>query len=160
MSMDVKGKRVLVCGMARSGIAAAKLLLSKGALVTISDTKAESEFGSELDELRVPACTFALGQPADRLTAGQNIMVISPGIAWAKPFVQNAIAQGVEVMGELELGARMSSGALVAITGTNGKTTTTTLVGERSARQGAQRMLSATSAIPSPRRRVSPKRTM
>ena len=55
MSMDVKGKRVLVCGMARSGIAAAKLLLSKGALVTISDTKAESEFGSELDELRVPA---------------------------------------------------------------------------------------------------------
>ena len=130
MSMDVKGKRVLVCGMARSGIAAAKLLLSKGALVTISDTKAESEFGSELDELRVPACTFALGQPADSLTAGQDIMVISPGIAWAKPFVQNAIAQGVEVMGELELGARMSSGALVAITGTNGKTTTTTLVGE------------------------------
>ena len=87
MSMDVKGKRVLVCGMARSGIAAAKLLLSKGALVTISDTKAESEFGSELDKLRVPACTFALGQPADSLTAGQDIMVISPGIAWAKPFV-------------------------------------------------------------------------
>lgn len=82
MSMDVKGKRVLVCGMARSGIAAAKLLLSKGALVTISDTKAESEFGSELDKLRVPACTFALGQPADSLTAGQDIMVISPGIAW------------------------------------------------------------------------------
>lgn len=57
-------------------------------------------------------------------------MVISPGIAWAKPFVQNAIAQGVEVMGELELGARLTKGALVAITGTNGKTTTTTLVGE------------------------------
>ena len=57
-------------------------------------------------------------------------MVISPGIAWAKPFVQSAIAQGVEVIGELELGARLSRGELVAITGTNGKTTTTTLVGE------------------------------
>lgn len=73
---------------------------------------------------------LALGQSADGLIAGQDIMVISPGIAWAKPFVQNAIAQGVEVMGELELGARLTKGALVAITGTNGKTTTTTLVGE------------------------------
>ena len=125
-----EGKRVLVCGMARSGIAAAKLLISLGARVTITDTKPEGEFGGALDELRTPECTFALGQSADGLIAGQDIMVISPGIAWAKPFVQNAIAQGVEVMGELELGARLTKGALVAITGTNGKTTTTTLVGE------------------------------
>lgn len=57
-------------------------------------------------------------------------MVISPGIAWAKPFVQKALAMGIEVIGELELGARLTRGQLVAITGTNGKTTTTTLVGE------------------------------
>lgn len=130
MNMNVEGKRVLVCGMARSGIAAAKLLISLGARVTITDTKPEGEFSGALDELRTPECTFALGQSADGLIAGQDIMVISPGIAWAKPFVQNAIAQGVEVMGELELGARLTKGALVAITGTNGKTTTTTLVGE------------------------------
>lgn len=128
--MNVNGKRVLVCGMARSGIAAAKLLLSLGAQVTITDTKQEADFGGALDELRAPGCVFALGQAADALIAGQDMMVISPGIAWAKPFVQSAIAQGVEVMGELELGARLTKGALVAITGTNGKTTTTTLVGE------------------------------
>ena len=128
--MNVNGKRVLVCGMARSGIAAAKLLLSLGAQVTITDTKPEADFGSALDELRAPGCVFALGQAADALIAGQDMMIISPGIAWAKPFVQSAIAQGVEVMGELELGARLTKGALVAITGTNGKTTTTTLVGE------------------------------
>ena len=128
--MNINGKRVLVCGMARSGIAAAKLLLSLGAQVTITDTKPEADFGGALDELRAPGCVFALGQAADALIAGQDMMIISPGIAWAKPFVQSAIAQGVEVMGELELGARLTKGALVAITGTNGKTTTTTLVGE------------------------------
>ena len=124
--MNVNGKRVLVCGMARSGIAAAKLLLSLGAQVTITDTKPEADFGGALDELRAPGCVFALGQAADALIAGQDMMIISPGIAWAKPFVQSAIAQGVEVMGELELGARLTKGALVAITGTNGKTITAT----------------------------------
>ena len=115
--MENRKKRALIVGMARSGIAAAKLLISLGARVTITDTKPEGEFGGALDELRTPECTFALGQSADGLIAGQDIMVISPGIAWAKPFVQNAIAQGVEVMGELELGARLTKGALVAITG-------------------------------------------
>ena len=96
--MNVNGKRVLVCGMARGGIAAAKLLLSLGAQVTITDTKPEADFGGALDELRAPGCVFALGQAADALIAGQDMMIISPGIAWAKPFVQSAIAQGVEVM--------------------------------------------------------------
>ena len=63
--MNVNGKRVLVCGMARSGIAAAKLLLSLGAQVTITDTKPEADFGGALDELRAPGCVFALGQAAD-----------------------------------------------------------------------------------------------
>ena len=128
--MDVKGKRVLVCGMARSGIAAARLLCELGARVTISDLKEESAFDGQLAFLHDMDCAFALGQAPDAFIPQQDMMVISPGIAWAKPFVQSAIAQGVEVMGELELGARLSRGELVAITGTNGKTTTTTLVGE------------------------------
>lgn len=157
--MNVNGKRVLVCGMARSGIAAAKLLLSLGAQVTITDTKPEADFGGALDELRAPGCVFALGQAADALIAGQDMMIISPGIAWAKPFVQSAIAQGVEVMGELELGARLTKGALVAITGTNGKTTPQRWWASCSARRGARRTLSATSATRSPRRRAFPRRT-
>ena len=130
MAFDVKGKRVIVCGMARSGIAAAKLLCELGAHVTISDLKEESAFNGALSFLHSMDCVFALGQKPDAYIAGQDIMVISPGIPFAKDFVQSAIAQGVEVMGELELGARLTRGMLLAITGTNGKTTTTTLVGE------------------------------
>ena len=128
--MDVKGKRVLVCGMARSGIAAARLLSELGAQVTVSDLKEESAFEGELAFLHEMGCRFALGQAPDAYIPGLDLMVISPGIAWAKPFVQSALAQGAEVIGELELGARLMRGELVAITGTNGKTTTTTLVGE------------------------------
>lgn len=128
--MEMKNRRVMICGMARSGIAAAKLLLSLGAVVTINDLKEEEKFGAELDELRVPGCIFALGCPPDAYLAQQEMLIISPGIAYAKPFVQKAIELGVEVIGELELGARLTRGELVAITGTNGKTTTTTLVGE------------------------------
>lgn len=128
--MNVQNKRVIVCGMARSGIAAAKLLSSLGAVVTISDLKKEADFGGALDELRAAGCIFALGEGPHAYIAGQDIMVISPGIPFAKDFVQQAIAQGVEVIGELELGARLMKGAMCAITGTNGKTTTTTLLGE------------------------------
>ena len=128
--MDVKNKRVIVLGMARSGVAAAKLLAKRGAVVTISDMKTEESFGGALDELKALGCTFALGEGPQKHLAGQDMMILSPGIPVAKPFVQEAIAGGVEVIGELELGARMMRGGLCAITGTNGKTTTTTLVGE------------------------------
>ena len=128
--MDVRGKRVLVCGMARSGIAAAKLLCEKGAQVTISDLKDETSFKGELEELRALGCTFALGEGPEAHLAGMDLVVISPGIAWAKPFIGQAQRMGIEVIGELEMGARLTRGTLVAITGTNGKTTTTTLVGE------------------------------
>ena len=128
--MNLTDKRVLVVGMARSGIAAAKLLCGKGAKVTINDMKGEEAFGAQLDELRALGCVFALGCAPQACFDGQDMMIISPGIAYAKPFVQEAIARGIEVIGELELGARLTRGALAAITGTNGKTTTTTLVGE------------------------------
>lgn len=128
--MNVRDKRVMVCGMARSGIAAAKLLCECGAQVTISDMKPEEAFGGALDELRALGCSFALGEEPQAHLPGQDLLVISPGIAWAKPFVQQALGMGIEVIGELELGARMTRGTLVAITGTNGKTTTTTLTGE------------------------------
>lgn len=128
--MDVRNKRVLVLGMARSGIAAAKLLAKKGAIVTISDMKSEDSFGGALDELKALGCIFALGEGPQKYLGDQDMMILSPGIPVAKPFVQEAIAGGVEVIGELELGARMMCGSLCAITGTNGKTTTTTLVGE------------------------------
>ncbi len=128
--MEIQNKRFMICGMARSGIAAAKLLLDLGAVVTISDLKEEEKFGGDLDCLRTEKCIFALGCAPDAYIDKQDVMVISPGIAFAKPFVQKALSMGVEVIGELELGARLTKGLLLAITGTNGKTTTTTLTGE------------------------------
>ena len=112
--MDVRNKRVLVLGMARSGIAAAKLLAQKGAVVTISDMKAEESFGNSLDELRALGCIFALGEGPQKYLGNQDMMILSPGLPVAKPFVQEAIAGGVEVIGELELGARMMRGSLCA----------------------------------------------
>ncbi|MBP3656386.1 MAG: UDP-N-acetylmuramoyl-L-alanine--D-glutamate ligase [Clostridia bacterium] len=128
--MNAENRRVLVCGMARSGIAAAKLLRSMGAQVTINDLKKEEDFGGALDELRRLGCRFGLGDAPQAHFDGIDLLVMSPGIAWAKPFIQEALARGIEVIGELELGARLTQGALTAITGTNGKTTTTTLTGE------------------------------
>lgn len=128
--MQLEGKHVLVCGMARSGIAAAELLCAKGAIVTVSDAKEESAFGGSLEHLKTLGCRFELGRSPEKELCEQQLLVISPGIAWSKPFVQEALRRGIEVIGELELGARLTKGDLVAITGTNGKTTTTTLVGE------------------------------
>ena len=124
------GKRVLVVGMARSGIAAVKMLLRLGCIVTANDSKDVDALPEAAEELGNTACILKLGVPADQLLDNIDLMVISPGIAYAAAFVRKALEKGIEVIGELELGARVLSGRLVAITGTNGKTTTTTLVGE------------------------------
>ncbi|MBQ8093129.1 MAG: UDP-N-acetylmuramoyl-L-alanine--D-glutamate ligase [Clostridia bacterium] len=125
------GRHVLIVGMARSGVCAAKMLCELGADVTVNDMKTAEQLGEEtMMSLNGISCHLKLGVSPDELLEGMDALVISPGIAYAKPFVQNAIAMGIEVLGELELGARVLHGRLVAITGTNGKTTTTTLVGE------------------------------
>ncbi len=127
----MKDKKVLVFGMARSGIAAAKLLLQRGAKVTICDSKAEADFDGALDELKANGATLLLGEahPEDRVE-GMDALVVSPGIPVEHPAVERAKALGVEVMGEVEYAYREATGLLVAITGTNGKTTTTSLLGE------------------------------
>lgn len=125
------GKKVLVLGMARSGIACAKLLLLRGAEVYICDAKQEDAFGDKLDELRAAGANFRLGEAhPETLLEGMDALVVSPGIPVEHPAVVQAKAMGIEVMGEIEYAYREASGLLLAITGTNGKTTTTTLVGE------------------------------
>lgn len=127
--MDVKGRNALVIGMARSGIASAKLLCEEGASVTINDSKtAEKLSGLEtLDGLNVED---ALGKPAMEAIEGKDLIVLSPGVPMRSPFVQKALQNGAEVIGEIELGYRFAKAPILAITGTNGKTTTTTLAGE------------------------------
>jgi UDP-N-acetylmuramoylalanine--D-glutamate ligase len=126
----MKIERALVIGMARSGIAAAKLLLARGAKVVVNDLKPRAEFGAALDEIDLPGVAFRLGEDPVSLLEGCDALIVSPGVPATAPVIQRARALNIEVMGELEYAFRESCGMLLAITGTNGKTTTTTLVGE------------------------------
>ena len=128
--MNYENKKVLVVGMARSGIAAAQLLRANGALVTINDSKTEEELGDALSVLEGLQLERRLGCPAEGLLEGQDVLVISPGISINAPFVRKAREMGIYVTGELELAWQLSRGTLVAVTGTNGKTTTVSLLGE------------------------------
>ncbi|MDD3242840.1 MAG: UDP-N-acetylmuramoyl-L-alanine--D-glutamate ligase [Eubacteriales bacterium] len=128
--MDWTDKKVLVVGMARSGVAAAALLARLGARVTANDSKTAQQLEEPAKALeKLAGVHTAFGQPAADLLNGQEALVISPGIPVDAPFVTQAREMGIEVLGELELGARLTDKPILAITGTNGKTTTTTLVG-------------------------------
>jgi len=124
------GKRVLVVGMARSGVAAAQLLVKAGAKVIVNDNKTKEQLGDAVAPLENLPVEWALGCPAGDVLENVDVMVISPGIPDTAGFVVKAKAQGVHVTGELEMAYQLSSGEMVAITGTNGKTTTVSLLGE------------------------------
>lgn len=116
--------------MARSGVAAAQLLVKHGALVTVNDSKTREELGDVLSPLENLPVQWALGCPAMDVLAGQDVLVISPGIPDSVPFVKKAKADGIYVIGEVELAYQLTPGQMVAVTGTNGKTTTVSLLGE------------------------------
>ena len=124
------GKRVLVVGMARSGVAAAKLLHKAGAKVIINDSKTADAIADALLPLEGLDIEYKLGCPAGECLEGIDCMIISPGIPDTAGFVVKAKEMGVYVTGELEMAHQLSSGEMVAITGTNGKTTTVSLLGE------------------------------
>ncbi len=127
---DYEGKRVLVVGMARSGVAAAQLLVKHGAKVVVNDSKTGEGLGEAVAPLMSLPVEWALGRPAADCLDGIDVLVISPGIPNTAPFVEEARRRGVSVTGELELAYRLSPGEMVAVTGTNGKTTTVSLLGE------------------------------
>jgi len=130
MRSDFQRKKVLVIGMARSGIAATKALCQAGAYVTINDIKPEAVLKEDIRELKGLPIEIRLGEQADHLVDGKDLIVISPSVPIESSFVQRAGALNIPVYSELELGYRMCSAPIVAITGTNGKTTTTSLVGQ------------------------------
>jgi UDP-N-acetylmuramoylalanine--D-glutamate ligase len=126
----MQDKRVLVVGMARSGVAAARMLRTLGAQVRIADQKTAAEFHGHLDELRMDGIEWRLGEPLETLLEDIDLVVVSPGIPITHPVVDEAKRRGIPLIGELELAYRHAQGKLIAITGTNGKTTTCTLTGE------------------------------
>lgn len=123
---SVRGQRVLVVGAARSGVAAAHLLARRGALVTLTDAKSEI---AEAAELRAAGVRLELGGHVAATFESAQLIVLSPGVPLELPELTRARTAGVKVIGELELASRWLRGPIVAITGTKGKSTTTTLVG-------------------------------
>ncbi len=129
--MDMKDKKVLVSGIARSGIAAAHLLKKLGADVVIQDAKTEDKLDRKtLDALEKDGIRLYLGVNPDDIIEDMDMLVMSPGVPTDLPFVIKAREKGIEVIGEIELAWRYCKSPVIGITGTNGKTTTTTLVGD------------------------------
>ncbi|AIG27803.1 UDP-N-acetylmuramoyl-L-alanine--D-glutamate ligase [Brevibacillus laterosporus] len=128
--MDMyKGKLVVVLGLAKSGVAVAKLLHRFGAIVIVNDQKTREEATGyeELEELGVQVITG--GHPDDLISKDVALVVKNPGIPYESKPVQQALAMSIPVITEVELAYRLSKAPLIGITGSNGKTTTTTLVG-------------------------------
>ncbi|MBA2304071.1 MAG: UDP-N-acetylmuramoyl-L-alanine--D-glutamate ligase [Acidobacteria bacterium] len=134
---SVRGKQVTVVGAARSGMAAAQLLVRRGATVTLSDIRREI---AEAEALESAGVRLELGSDAAATLRTSDLIVLSPGVALEQAAVAAASAAGVPVIGELELASRWLRGRIVAITGTKGKSTTTTLTG-RMLEAGGHRVL-------------------
>jgi UDP-N-acetylmuramoylalanine--D-glutamate ligase len=122
----VTGQRVLVVGAARSGIAAARLLASRGARVTLSDMRAAVP---EADSLRGSSVALELGGHTPDAFLSADLIVVSPGVPPEQPLLRAARGRGVPVIAEIELASRWLRGRVIAITGTKGKSTTTALTG-------------------------------
>ncbi|MCI8804578.1 MAG: UDP-N-acetylmuramoyl-L-alanine--D-glutamate ligase [Clostridiales bacterium] len=128
--MNFKGKKVLIVGMARSGISAAILLKKLGACVIVSDSKTEDKISDEVLMLKAYDISLYLGKNPDDIIKEQDLIILSPGVPSDLPFISEAEKNNIVVWSEVELGYRLCPCPVIAITGTNGKTTTTSLVGE------------------------------
>jgi len=134
--MDLNGKRVLVVGLGKSGVASALFLKDRGAKVAVSDTKSGDELRNEIPVLLDHGITVETGGHGERTFRGQDLIVVSPGVPVDAPPLVHARSLGESVIGEIELAAQFLPGPIIAITGSNGKTTTTTLTGEIMAAAG------------------------
>ena len=125
---DLKGKRVLVVGIARTGVTVALFCAGYGARVTATDTKTETELGDTTEKLFAADVTLALGPRPNVSLGAFDLVVVSPGVPAKTPVLEQARSLGIPVWSEIELAWRYLRGKLIAITGSNGKTTTTSLV--------------------------------
>ena len=128
--VELVNKRVLVVGLGRSGVASALFLKAHGAHVTVSDAKPPEELGEAIPKLLDQGIAVETGGHGERTFHGQDLIVVSPGVPLDSPPLVQARAMGETVIGEIELAARFLPEKIIAITGSNGKTTTTTLMGD------------------------------
>jgi UDP-N-acetylmuramoylalanine--D-glutamate ligase len=127
-SIELRRMRVLAIGLARTGIATALFCAKRNAIVTATDTRPESELGDVPDKLREAGVTLELGGHREKTYLAQDLIIPSPGVPADDPLLVKARSKGITVWSEIELAYRFQEGEMIGITGSNGKTTTTTLV--------------------------------
>src|SRR5688572_9575042 len=142
---SVRGRRVVVVGAARSGIAAAELLLRRGASVTLTETRPAFE---QADRLRALGVTLELGGHQPQTLSAADLIVTSPGVNLEQPVFDAARGRGVELIGELELAWRWVKGPVIAVTGTKGKSTTTTVIGRMLRAAGREVLVGGNIGVP------------
>src|SRR4030088_3158385 len=125
---ELRGKRVLVVGLARTGVATALFCAARGANVTATDARTENEIGEAIAPLRTAGVKLELGGHRENTFLEQDLIVPSPGVPADVPLLQAARTKGVTIWSEVELADRFLDGRLIGITGSNGKTTTTSLI--------------------------------
>jgi UDP-N-acetylmuramoylalanine--D-glutamate ligase len=144
-AFTVAGRRVVVVGAARSGIAAAQLLARRGARVMLTESRTSFD---EAAQLRAGGIELELGGHRADTLAAADLIVTSPGVALEQPVFEAARRAGVETIGELELAWRWLNGPVIAITGTKGKSTTTTLVGRMLSAAGREVLVGGNIGVP------------
>jgi UDP-N-acetylmuramoylalanine--D-glutamate ligase len=142
---SVTGRRVVVVGAARSGMAAAELLVRRGARVTLTESRSTFD---HRDRLRGLGVDLEVGGHRPSTLAAADLIVASPGVALEQPVFAGARARGVEMIGELELAWRWVKGPVIAVTGTKGKSTTTTLVGRMLRAAGCDVLVGGNIGVP------------
>ncbi|MGH9875736.1 MAG: UDP-N-acetylmuramoyl-L-alanine--D-glutamate ligase [Pyrinomonadaceae bacterium] len=146
--MNVAGKKILVMGAARSGVACAKFLLARGATVALNDAKPLENWSAEALALKNEGVGCLGGELPGWLLDQLDLVVISPGVPTKAIPLRYAERAGAEVIGEVELASRYLKGRIVAITGSNGKTTTTSLIGELLKDAGLQTLVGGNIGTP------------
>ncbi|MDX1708141.1 MAG: UDP-N-acetylmuramoyl-L-alanine--D-glutamate ligase [Desulfobacterales bacterium] len=127
--MQLKDKQIVIIGLGRTGLAVARFLHHQGAQIVAADTAEETELADALKSLREMGATVELGPHRSSVLQEADLIVISPGVSHTIAPIAEARSRGVQVIGEVELAARFIKKPMIAVTGTNGKTTTTELLG-------------------------------
>ncbi len=149
MTVSLNSKRVLVLGLGKTGLSVLRWLLAEGANVSVADTR-ENPPSADVVRNEMPEVNIDLGMFDVDLLSGIQLIVVSPGIALSEPVIQSAVSTGIPVVGDVELFAqyRPLNAKVIAVTGANGKTTVTTLVGEMCKAAGLKTIVAGNIGLP------------
>ncbi|HVY54617.1 MAG TPA: UDP-N-acetylmuramoyl-L-alanine--D-glutamate ligase [Thermodesulfobacteriota bacterium] len=146
--MELRDRKVLVVGVGKTGMETVKFLLAKGADVSVSDSSPSGEIARQVKTLEDWGVRYETGGHSSAMFLSSGTIVLSPGVPFGIPQVREAIAGGIEVISEVELASRFIRKPTIAVTGSNGKTTTSTLIARILEKNGRRVFLGANIGTP------------